>query len=127
MVRLLTSISLYSAKQILTISRSTPFWCLVKSPTHLVLKEHLPWQFWLCLTIKLPSSTSRREPRGIYLHIPQSRVRNNLTASVSPSILPQGHKALGTFLTPTSATSIVTPQLNWFSVSNSHSCTWFWL
>ena len=63
----------------------------------------------------------KKEPRGIYLCIPHSRVRSTMTPSIAHSTLPQGHKALGTFSTPYSIPSIAGPLLNCFSVSNSPS------
>ena len=52
---------------------------------------------------QITSLTSRREPREIYLYIQHSTVRSTMTPSISHSMLPQGHKALGTFLTQISS------------------------
>ena len=111
-----TPTCLYSPKQILTTTRLTLLCCLLQLPTHLVPQDHLPCQFQACLTLKSPSSTSKRKAREIYLHIPHSRVRSTMTPS----------KALWTFLTPNSAPNTETPLLNYFSVSSSPSCTLFW-
>ena len=109
MVKLLPLTYLYPPKQTLTISRSTPLCCSLQLPTHLGLQEHPPLCFQACLTFKSPSSTSRREPRGIYPCIPPSRETSTMTLSITPSLPPPGHKALGIFLTPYSVPSIATP------------------
>ena len=127
MVRLLILNSLCSPEQILIITRSTPLYCPLQSPIHLVLQDHPPWLFQAYLIPISPSSTSRREPRGICHHTPSSRMKSTMTPFIAPSTPPPRHRGLGTSSTPNFTPKTMTHLLNCFLVRNNHPCTLFWL